>query len=168
MSLLLGVLLTLPVAHAFADLFRWVDEQGVVNYSNVPPAKVKATRIADSAPTVSVIPPPARAPQAQGEEREAALVRRIEQLEDAIAALRRAAVAPPADAAFPAAPAYAYVDQRAPIVYPVPVYPRQFHARGWKHTVRPLRQGWGHPRHPASPISAPHGTRAGLIVRIGR
>ena len=30
---------------AAAEVYRWVDERGVVNYANVPPAGVNATRI---------------------------------------------------------------------------------------------------------------------------
>lgn len=145
-----------------ADMYRWVDAKGVVNYSNVPPpATTGATRIADTEPTVSVIPPRERTPESQAarEAREAALVRRIGQLEDEIAQLKRAAAQPPVYAAYPVPPAATYAEYAWPIAYPVypwPIRPGRPHYPGF----RP-----GHGKHP---VAVPHGARGGIAVRIGR
>ena len=48
---------TLPAA---AQVYRWVDERGVVNYASVPPAGVQATRVAtEASPNRSVDASPA-------------------------------------------------------------------------------------------------------------
>lgn len=106
---------------AAADLFRWVDAQGVVNYSNVPPPQsVAAERIPESKPTVSVIPPPENHAELQQAAREAALLRRIEQLEDELAALRRAPTQPTVVYTYPVP---AEVTYPATFVYPYPLLP---------------------------------------------
>jgi hypothetical protein len=144
-------------------MYRWVDADGVVNYSNIPPpAQAKAKRIAESEPTVSVIPPRERGPETQAarDAREAALIRRIEQLEDDLAQLRRGAIQSPAYVSYPAPPAIGYADYGygASFVYPVPVYP-------W--AIRPAKP---HPPRfrPGHPAVAPHGAPRGLTVRMGR
>ena len=50
------LLATLAMAPAYAQTYKWTDERGVVNYSNVPPAspKAKAAPIEDR---VSVVAP---------------------------------------------------------------------------------------------------------------
>lgn len=55
MRALVLVLATAALAPAYAQTYKWVDERGVVNYSNVPPPKrpVQATAIEER---VSVIP----------------------------------------------------------------------------------------------------------------
>lgn len=154
--------LALPGGAIAADMYRWVDERGVVNYSNLPPpATAKATRIADAEPTVSVIPPPARAPEARSAAAEAALLRRIEQLEDELAQLRRAAAPPPVYAAYPPAPAVTYAEYRAPIVYPVPVYT-------WPLRPAKPHHQWARGGHVHRPVAAPHTVRSGISVSIRR
>ena len=55
MRVLLLVLAAMAVSTVHAQTYKWVDERGVVNYSNVPPSKraVQATAIEDR---VSVVP----------------------------------------------------------------------------------------------------------------
>ena len=90
---LIGIALVFGLgAPAYADLYRWVDAKGVVNYSNIPPEGVQAKRIPDTAPPVSIIPPPDNQAEIRQALREAELLRRIEALEDEIAAARRASV----------------------------------------------------------------------------
>jgi len=162
LALLFGLTVPLAGGGAIADMYRWVDAKGVVNYSNIPPpAKANAKRIADTEPTVSVIPLPERPPAVQREANEAALVRRIEQLEDELAQLRRAAAQPPAYARYAAPPMVGYAEYSWPIAYPVPVYP-------W-----PIRPGKSHHagfragpfKHP---VAVHRGARHGFNVRIGR
>jgi hypothetical protein len=160
----LAALASGPVA---ADLYRWVDARGVVNYSNVPPKNVKAKQIAETQPTVSVIPPPENPPEVQQAQREAALLRRIEQLEEELAALRRA----PATTVvytYPVPAAAPVETYAAPIVYPYPVYPWPVYKRGGG-------QRFGSPHHPRMgargrpggrpPVAVPYTGRPGLTVR---
>jgi hypothetical protein len=161
---LVGVALGLAVAPAFADLYRWVDARGVVNYSNVAPHAVQARRIAETEPTVSVIPPPERRPELQQSQREAALQRRIEQLEIELAELRRAnaaVVAYPYPAPVPA------VTYSAPVVYPYPVYSWPIRGTHGGHRFKPRHPGYGSRWRPGGrpPVAAPHGGRSGLTVR---
>jgi Domain of unknown function (DUF4124) len=143
-----AVVLALAGGPAVADLYRWVDAKGVVNYSNVPPPQtVKAEQIPETQPTVSVIPPPEKPPEVKQTEREAALVRRIEQLESELAALRRAA-ATPVVYSYPVPVSAPEVTYAAPIVYPYPLYPVQVYAPGRAHRFKPpghpgMRAHWG-------------------------
>lgn len=95
----IGVLLTalLAAAPAWAEVYRWVDEKGTVNYSNeAPPQGAKAVKIdidaqpgppsADSAECYTV--------RCQGERLEARLALR-EQIEARLAAERAAATPKP-------------------------------------------------------------------------
>ena len=50
--LLLGTLLALP---AWSGVYKWVDEDGVVNYSNQPPSNRKAQELDLNSVTLSVI-----------------------------------------------------------------------------------------------------------------
>jgi hypothetical protein len=157
------VLIALASGPAVADLYRWVDAKGVVNYSNVPPQGVKAKQIAETQPTVSVIPPPERPPEVQQAQREAALLRRIEQLEEELAALRRA----PVVYTYPV-PAVAPVETyAAPIVYPYPIYPWRAYKRGGGHRFGPHKPGMRAHGRPGArpPVAAPFAGRPGLTVR---
>lgn len=58
--LLVLLLLTLPFA-AFAEMYRWVDGQGRVHYSDQPPPKG-----AKSSSTVAAPPPPSYSPSGEG------------------------------------------------------------------------------------------------------
>ncbi len=50
--LFLAALFALPAA---AETYKWVDERGVINYSNTPPASVKAAKPLPAAERVSII-----------------------------------------------------------------------------------------------------------------
>jgi hypothetical protein len=157
-----GFALALACAPAAADLYRWVDARGVVNYSNVPPPGVSARQIAETEPTVSVIPPPERRPEVQQAQREAVMLRRIEQLESELAALRNASAA---TIAYPyPAPAVTY---SAPIAYPYPVYSWPVQRPGGGHRFKPRHSGpgmrWRHGGNP--PVAVPYGARSGFTVR---
>jgi len=171
-------MLTLVAAPALADMYRWVDAKGVVNYSNVPPpAGTTAKRIAETEPTVSVIPPPENRAEQQQAAREAALLRRIEQLEDELAALRTAAAQAAAYTYPIPAPAVTY---SAPVVYPYAFYPWPIVRAGKGHVFFKSgpRHGFGHGiKNPHSgfvssrvrggtpSVAVPRGGRSGLTVR---
>jgi len=146
-----------------ADLYRWVDARGVVNYSNIPPQGVKAKQIAETQPTVSVIPLPERPPEVQQARREAELLRRIEQLEDELAALRRA----PTTVVYPyPAPATAPVETfAAPVVIPFSPWPVFKPGKG--HRFWPRQPGAGGKRGHGvrRPVASPFTSRPGLTVR---
>lgn len=160
--------LALPGAGVAADMYRWVDANGVVNYSNVPPpAHVKATRIADTEPTVSVIPPPERAPEARSADRVAALERRIGQLEDELAQLRRHATQTPGHAANLAPVSFA--DPGVTFVYPVPVRPARVRAHWPRSRIFHARhEHVGAGSKPHHPAAVPHGVRGVFDVSSGR
>jgi len=151
---------------ACADLYRWVDAKGVVNYSNIPPQGVAAKRIAETAPTVSVIPPPEKPPEVKQAAREAAMLRRIEQLEDEVAALRRAS-ASTAVYTYPVPAVLPAVTYAAPVIYPFPIYSWPAHRLGKGHRFKPghpgLVAGWRPGGRP--PAASPRGGRPGLTVR---
>lgn len=121
----------LPAVSAGADLYKWVDENGVTNYSNQPPSDPKAARrlvLIDD--RVSVYTPDKALAQAvddfrRGEDRRAA--ERIRALEQQLEAERRAnqyviSTAPlaidacPGGHGFDHCPAGAYYPYIAPIV----------------------------------------------------
>jgi len=157
------VLFALASGPAAADLYRWVDAKGVVNYSNVPPQGVKAKQIAETQPTVSVIPLPERPPEVQQARREAELLRRIEQLEDELAALRRASTT--VVYAYPP-PVTAPVETiAAPIVFPFHPWPVFKPGKG--HRFWPRQPGAGADRGHGGrpPVAAPITGRPGLTVR---
>jgi len=52
--LMAGVCATFSAAPAWAQIYKWVDDHGVVNYSNQPPANRKAKELDTSAIPVSV------------------------------------------------------------------------------------------------------------------
>ncbi len=92
----LVLLLLLPAFHASAQVYRWVDEKGRVNYSNdTPPPGVKATAV-----NIHAQPGPASPDTAdcytvrcQGERMEERIARR--EMLDAQLAAERAALSPP-------------------------------------------------------------------------
>lgn len=161
-----AVTLALAGGPAAADLYRWVDAKGVVNYSNVPPPGIKAKQIAETQPTVSVIPPPERPPEMQQARRETELLRRIGQLEDELAALRRASAAAVVYTHPLPAPAPSVI-YSVPVVYPYPIYPWSVYKSGGGHRFQPRHPGRSvHRRHGGGrPIALPHGGRSGLTVR---
>lgn len=113
----------IPLALAAAT-YKWIDERGVVNYGNAPPAAARQVKQLDEeASRVSTIP---AVPRAQLErEKERLLRARVARLEQEIDELRRARAAAPAPThafdryyAFPQAvavyaPAYAFPVHRS-------------------------------------------------------
>jgi hypothetical protein len=106
----LGALLAAP---ASAQVYKWVDERGVTNYSNSPPPATAAKRevVVDK----TDYPPPAAAPERSIDQR---LADRVAQLERELAVERDARYR---DQAQPV-PSYApYPDYPYPYPYPVAV-----------------------------------------------
>jgi len=94
--ILAGVLVsaaTVPLA-AHAVLYKWVDEQGVVNYGDVPPAGAKkATKLDEKSSSLSVVPGMSKEEMADFRERLAQ--GRIDRLEREVEELRAREMAPP-------------------------------------------------------------------------
>ena len=99
----------LPVAHA--DIYTWVDDNGVVNVSNLePPAGTRVAKVTHEAPQ----PPTARYDAAREAARQAevqALAERVRQLENELDAARRPVVVPPP-------PQVAYAPAPTPMIVP--------------------------------------------------
>lgn len=132
---------------AVSATYRWVDERGVVNYGNAPPAAGRdVRRLDENAARVSTIE---AVPQAQREREEAYLLRaRIARLEAELEEQRRARAAAPVTVPV-YEPAYAYP----------PVVAGYLPFLGAPH-LRP-RPGWLHrPVHGAP--------RGGVTVRVGK
>ena len=89
--LLACVLLALAAAAGSAaatEIYKWVDEKGVTNYSSAPPASAKVRKLDQQATMVSVYtPPPIDVARLQDSIQRS----RIAQLEDEVGAQRRAA-----------------------------------------------------------------------------
>lgn len=82
--LLLASFTAFPAA---AEVFKWIDAQGVVNYSNKPPKDAKGpVRVQDRVSTVKMEVPATPAPDAQ----RSLLQYRVDRLERELAAERRA------------------------------------------------------------------------------
>ncbi len=187
-----GLVAALASVPATADLYRWVDAKGVVNYSNIPPQGVKATQIPETQPTVSVIPLPEQRPEVQQAQREAELLRRIVQLENELSAMRTAStptVIYPVPVPVPSA------TYTVPIVYPFAVNPwpvfkhggghrfhtgghrfhtgghrfhtggHRFHTGGHRFHSRHHRMGQRGNVKGSPPVAGPHGRHSGLAVR---
>jgi hypothetical protein len=149
-----------PLA-AEAELYRWVDDRGVVNYSNIRPEGVqKVAQLAEDS-RVSTVPGVSADEAARLRQRE--LEARIERLERALDEARArgaAAVAPavypypaydPWYAAYPAAyPAYATVFYGA-------YYPAYFRGYGYRFAGRPILPPRAHPVGPprVHPVGRP-------------
>lgn len=84
--------LLLAAAPAWANIYKWVDEKGVVNYSATPPAKnaeVKSpVKTLDTGESRLSVYAPARPPEAPRENTSESLRNRVEQLENQLAAER--------------------------------------------------------------------------------
>lgn len=70
----------------YAEIYKWVDEKGVTNYSSALPASGKARTLAPGAAAVSVYPAP---PPRDAERTDAAMQAKIERLENELLAERR-------------------------------------------------------------------------------
>lgn len=89
LAVLAGALLLAPGAHA--QVYKWVDDKGVVNYSSSPPPKGKnAVRLNEDTGRVTTVPTP-EARRDEAAAADPALRRRVEQLEREAAAQRQAA-----------------------------------------------------------------------------
>lgn len=92
MLVVLAVALAAPQA-AFAQPYRWVDERGVVNYGDAPPANAKNVRRLDAASApLSIVPGLAR--EVIERESERALQARVADLEREVEELRARASGP--------------------------------------------------------------------------
>jgi len=95
----------MPLA-AQAVLYKWVDEQGVVNYGDAPPASAKkATKLDEKSSSLSVVPGMSKEEMADFRERLAQ--GRIDRLEREIEDLRAREMAPPPAPAYDT-PQYVY------------------------------------------------------------
>ena len=87
-ALLVWVLAMAWSSGTYAEIYKWVDQNGVTNYSSSPPATGKAQTLDPGATMVSVYQAPA--PQNAARALDAAMRARIERLEDELRAERRA------------------------------------------------------------------------------
>jgi hypothetical protein len=161
----LAILLLLAAAPAAAQTWKWVDERGVVNYSNAPPPAANAAKATPVEERVSIIPndpyflklvaaAQERAlRQAEYEERE--FLQRQQ-----ILAARAAAPAPPAA---PAAYETPYDRAVYPVFYPAftavvqrPVAnPFRHHRSAARHHARELRGRGTEARNRAAALDQP-------------
>ena len=89
--LMVGVCSTFAAPQARAQIYKWVDDSGVVNYSSQPPANHKAKGLDTSAITVSVYEAPKPGQGAAATKSEvASLGNKIESLERQLEAERQA------------------------------------------------------------------------------
>lgn len=80
---------------AEAQVYKWVDDKGVVNYSSTPPEKRKSTKLDEDSGRVSTVQSPlADRARAAESDRERALQQRAERLEQEAARNRPPAPAP--------------------------------------------------------------------------
>ena len=84
--------LLLAAAPAWADIYKWVDDKGVVNYSATPPATKAAVKspvkTLDTGESRLSVYTPARVPEAPRDNAAETLRNRVEQLENQLAAER--------------------------------------------------------------------------------
>lgn len=120
----LAIVAAVPLA-AQAMLFKWIDDQGVVNYGDAPPAGAKkVTRLDEATSTLSVVPGIPKEEIEQLRERE--MQSRVVRLERELDELRARGVTPP-------------------IAAPVPYDPRQAaYPAHYAHPVVIVRK---HPQH---------------------
>ncbi len=90
--LMAGACATFAAAPAWAQIYKWVDDHGVVNYSNDPPANRKAKELDSSAITVSVYEAekPGQRAAALARSEVASLSSKIDRLERQLEAERQA------------------------------------------------------------------------------
>lgn len=148
----LVVLLALAAAPAVpAEIYRWVDEKGVVNYGAKPPEGAKKVKQLDQdAVTVSTVPAPPPPSAQRQRQRELALEARVERLERELYEFERArATVPIVMPAYPAyAPAYPAYAVGYSAFYPAfdhrfakgTIFPRHGHAAVRHAPVRGMRR----------------------------
>jgi len=83
---------TMESTPALADIYKWVDEKGVVNYGESPPAGRAARILTRDDGKVSVVPVDPGLTERARDGEQAALQRRVEQLEQELARQRDAQV----------------------------------------------------------------------------
>lgn len=98
--LIVGMCATFSAAPAWAQIYKWVDDHGVVNYSNQPPANRKAKELDTSAITVSIYEAekPGHRAAAAARSEAASLSDKIDRLERQLEAERQARQYAAADA----------------------------------------------------------------------
>jgi hypothetical protein len=94
---ILAALVALAPA-ARAEVYKWVDEKGVVNYSSTPPENRKSTKLDEEQGRVSTIPA-FDSSKSGAPRREQALQERVARLEEEVARARQAAMVDEAAAA---------------------------------------------------------------------
>ena len=105
--LLLSLLAAAAPAAALAQVYKWVDENGVVNYGDKPPARGKPVKpLAENGGSVSVVPGMPKEELEQMRQRD--MQRRVQQLENEVDELRARSMARDNAAAYPM-PAEVYV-----------------------------------------------------------
>jgi hypothetical protein len=105
--LLLSLLAAAAPAAALAQVYKWVDENGVVNYGDKPPARGKPAKpLAENGGSVSVVPGMPKEELEQMRQRD--MQRRVQQLENEVDELRARSMARDNAAAYPM-PAEVYV-----------------------------------------------------------
>lgn len=87
-TLFSGALALLLAMQVSAEVFRWTDEHGVVNYGSRPPAGSNAKPIDAENSRVSVVPAPAK-PAAAAPSEQSALRERVRKLESQVEEERR-------------------------------------------------------------------------------
>jgi hypothetical protein len=131
--LLLSALCLAAPAQVRADVYKWVDERGVVNYGDAPPQRAKAVRPPDlNADSVNVVPgiPKEELEQLRGRDAQMRLRQLEREVEELRAREASRAVAPVAESPEPRTywyPAYGY---------PAYGYGRKLDRRpdaGWTH-----------------------------------
>ena len=124
---LLFLLLPVLPSGAAAQIYKWVDANGVVNYGDKPPASAKGVQpLAENGGGVSVVPGIPKEELEQKRERDTQ--RRVQQLEREVDELRARNIAR---------------DQAVPYTTPPEVYPPAY-PYGYGY-------GWGFPRRPLHP-----------------
>jgi hypothetical protein len=145
-SFVCALALAAPLA-AQAEIYRWVDDRGVINYSSIRPEGVKkVTQIAEDSGRVSTVP--GIPPELVAQQRQLELVARIPRLERELYE-QRARDAMAAAQAYPAyaypaySPGYAYAAYAAygyPFVAKRAFFPRRVHAVVRHAPVRGMRR----------------------------
>jgi hypothetical protein len=82
-----SLLALLPAPPAAAEIYKWVDEKGVVNYGTTPPSGRAVKELPKEAPGVTVVPAPPPLPPAAARN---PTDERVERLENALAAEKAA------------------------------------------------------------------------------
>lgn len=156
------LLALLAPAAGTAQLYKWVDERGVVNYSSQPPADPKAAkRVEQVKDTVSVYTPdPALQRDIEADKERA----RRDQQEAAQAPRQPAVTALNAPAPPPSSAPPVYIQEE---IFPYPYYGPARHLRRWRQ-ARPVPQIELPPGATAGTITGPNAIQPGLSSQATR